>query len=172
MSDKLAVLGMLNSKDMYGYEISKNLRNIEGFWYISRGNLYRALSALEREGLVETKEVVEHNGKMRKIFGITPQGRVEFQNWLDIPAEPPRTRHESFLKIWFSRNDIQKVEMQIDQIRKYSEALVKLFDQMKPIPDDDYLAWVMEVGRNHIELDLKWAEESLRKIDKQKKGKR
>lgn len=165
MSDKFAVLGVLNDAELHGYEISKRLKDLEGFWYISPGNLYKALNSLEKENLVETSRFEEHQGKHRKIYRITAEGRKSFSDWISLPATPPRTRHEAYLKIWFARNDQEKARIQFEQIRDFSRQILAMFEHMPELPDDSYLGWMMEAGKQHVNLDLEWSLKCLRRLD-------
>ena len=157
MSDKFAILGMLKEADLYGYEIARRLKDLEGFWYIFPGNLYKALNSLEREHFIETKELEEHQGKIRKIYRITSQGIEAFEEWISAPASPPRTRHEAYLKIWLARKEKDKVKVQLEQIRDYSLQILKMFEQVEDLPMDSYLGWMLEAGKGHVKLDLEWS---------------
>lgn len=169
MSDKFAILGMLKDADLYGYEIAKRLKDLEGFWYISQGNLYKALNSLEKEGMIEAVRKEEHQGKIRKIYRVTEDGRRAFSEWISLPATPPRTRHEAFLKIWFARNDREKVKLQFEQIRDFSLKILSMLDHVPELPEDSYLEWILDSGRKHVNLDLEWSQECLIRISEQEK---
>lgn len=164
MSDKFAILGMLKDEDLHGYEISRRLKNLEGFWYIFPGNLYRALNSLESEGFIVAKELEEHQGKFRKIYRITEEGRKSFADWISQPAKPPRTRHEAYLKIWLAREDEEKVRVQLEQIRDYSREILQTFENAGDLPMDTYLGWMLDVGMKHVKLDLEWSEKCLTRL--------
>ena len=54
-----ALLGYLNQKPMYGYEISQHLANSEGLgavWRLKQSQLYALLSKLEEKGYITAKE--------------------------------------------------------------------------------------------------------------------
>lgn len=169
MSDKYAILGMLQKEDLYGYEISRRLKDIEGFWYIFPGNLYRALGSLEKEGLVEVSRTEEHAGKLRKIYRITSTGLREFNKWVSKPAELPRTRHEAYLKIWFSSGNAGKVALQIEQIKAASTAIITAMDTVDFSTLPEHLRWMMEVGRRHVQVDVEWADSCLKALDPKRK---
>jgi PadR family transcriptional regulator PadR len=58
---------------MYGYEIVRKLRKIEGL-IISEGAIYPILSRLKRQGLVETSIAESKEGPPRKYYKLTQQG--------------------------------------------------------------------------------------------------
>lgn len=163
MSDKLAVLGTLEKEDLYGYQIAKKMSEVEGFWYIFPGNLYRALSSLENEKLIEAKETEEHAGRLRKVYTITEEGRKVYDEWISKPADPPKTRYEAFLKIWLARGDSDLIRIQLEQIRDYSSRMLEL---MKSVQDSsaEFPAWIFEGAIKHFEVDLQWSIDSLKKL--------
>lgn len=167
MSDKFAVLGILRHRNLHGYDISRRLKDIEGFWYISPGNLYRALKSLERDGLIGTRKQEEHLGRIRIIYGITESGKKAFDEWVSSPAMPPRTRHEAYLKIWLAGEDRQRIRTQLEQIRAESRKILDMFSQMDGIQVPGYLGWMLEAGKAHVELDLKWSENCLGRLDEE-----
>lgn len=162
MSDKHAVLGILRNEELHGYEISQRLKNIEGFWYIFPGNLYKALKSLEQDGLIREVRTEEHSGKIRKIYGITESGRREFEDWVSQPATMPRTRHEGYLKIWFSSGSRDELMVQFKNIKTESERLLGLMENFDFSKFPDHIRWMMEAGRKHVSIDVEWAENVLK----------
>ncbi len=169
MSDKYAILGVLQKEDLHGYEISRRLKDIEGFWYIFPGNLYRALASLEKEGLVEVSRTEEHAGKLRKIYRMTSTGLRQFNSWVSKPADLPRTRHEAYLKIWFTSGDSEKVRLQIEQIKAASMAIFKAMDSTDFSTMPEHLRWMMEAGKKHVLVDIEWADSCLKSLNKHRK---
>ncbi len=81
----VCVLAAIKNKDSYGYRIVKD---IEPYVEISESTLYPILRRLEAASLLTVK-AVEHNGRLRKYYSITPRGRE---------------RIESFTKDWEEMN--------------------------------------------------------------------
>ncbi|HEX5995327.1 MAG TPA: helix-turn-helix transcriptional regulator [Jiangellales bacterium] len=72
------VLGILAEEDSYGYAILKRISQLSGGrleW--SDGLLYPLLHRLERLGYVESSWRAPGNGRRRKYYRITKQGRAE-----------------------------------------------------------------------------------------------
>lgn len=65
------VLAVLERGESYGYQMVKD---ISQFIEITESTLYPILKRLESGGLV-TKCSREHNGRLRKYYSITPEGR-------------------------------------------------------------------------------------------------
>ena len=70
---ELCILNDIRNRKMYGYEIVKRLREIEGL-IISEGAIYPILSRLRRQGMVETSIKESPDGPARKYYKLTKQG--------------------------------------------------------------------------------------------------
>jgi PadR family transcriptional regulator, regulatory protein PadR len=81
----LLLLSLINQRDLYGYEITKMLKQLsEDSYEMSEGTLYPALKRLERKEWIESYWS-ETSGGRRKYYRITDSGRNELekkqQNW-------------------------------------------------------------------------------------------
>lgn len=70
----LCVLNAVAHKRMYGYDIVRTLRRIEGL-VISEGTIYPLLSRLKRDALVRTVLEESREGPARKYYELTSHGR-------------------------------------------------------------------------------------------------
>lgn len=80
------VLALLTEGESYGYAIIKRVRELSGGqlqW--TDGMLYPVLHRLERQGLVEARWLAAENGRRRKYYRITADGRAQLdaqrQQW-------------------------------------------------------------------------------------------
>jgi len=74
-STVILILSLLDAKDMYGYEMTKEIeRRSEGVFTFKEGTLYPILHTLEVEGMVEAYWN-EEGGRKRKYYRITEEGR-------------------------------------------------------------------------------------------------
>ena len=71
----MLVLSLLNEKDMYGYEIIRELgfRSNHAFQF-KEGTLYPVLHRCENQGYVKSYRKEAENGKVRKYYAITREG--------------------------------------------------------------------------------------------------
>lgn len=72
------VLSTLLKKDSYGYQI---IRDLSGVTEISESTLYPILKRLEGAELLSVYSV-EHNGRLRKYYSITPAGKKRIDEFL------------------------------------------------------------------------------------------
>lgn len=77
-SSSLLVLSVLESKDMYGYQIIKEIEmKSEQVFSFKEGTLYPILHAFERDGLVKSYWEESDQGRKRKYYHITKKGIKE-----------------------------------------------------------------------------------------------
>ena len=76
-STVILILTLLDRKDMYGYEMTKEMeRHSDGVFTLKEGTLYPILHSLESEGFVEAYWN-EQDGRKRKYYRITKTGRTQ-----------------------------------------------------------------------------------------------
>lgn len=129
---ELAILGLLETQSLHGYEIRKRLRDDLGILSnVSFGSLYPALNRLERQGAVETVEEAQLEGAQvpmtgslsgeraalrsrrsssarsrrgRKVYRITEEGRRQFAALLHSERDTGSDDAKSFgLRLAFAR---------------------------------------------------------------------
>lgn len=83
MERELLLLGLLRSQDMHGYQLHEAIDSHLGIGVqLTRPTAYRLLSRLAEEGLVAFREEQEGNRPPRRVYAITSQGEVAFQQLL------------------------------------------------------------------------------------------
>lgn len=80
----VCVLASINRQDSYGYQIVKD---VPSSLHLTESTLYPLLKRLDSAGLL-TVYAIEHNGRLRKYYRITPAGVTyldEFlKDWDDV----------------------------------------------------------------------------------------
>ena len=75
-STGMLILQLLNEKEMYGYEMIDTLeKRSDNTFTLKAGTLYPLLHSLERSGYVSSREAEAENGRLRKYYSITENGR-------------------------------------------------------------------------------------------------
>jgi PadR family transcriptional regulator, regulatory protein PadR len=73
----VAVLSLLSSGEMYGYQLVEALTaRTEGTLEMGQSTLYPLLYNLEAKGLVRSERRVAENGRTRKYYALTGQGET------------------------------------------------------------------------------------------------
>lgn len=79
-SAALLVLHLIGLRDMYGYEIVKELElRSENVFSLKEGTMYPVLHSLEKDGLVTSYESLAETGKLRKYYSITKKGSAALE---------------------------------------------------------------------------------------------
>lgn len=73
---ELAILNAVSTGRMYGYDIVKTLRDVDGLM-ISEGTIYPILSRLKRENLLAATIEESAEGPARKYYRLTPEGKKQ-----------------------------------------------------------------------------------------------
>ena len=73
----ICVLAAIKNQDSYGYQI---IKDIKPYVEISESTLYPILRRLESAELL-TVRTVEHNGRLRKYYHLTEQGRKRIETF-------------------------------------------------------------------------------------------
>jgi Predicted transcriptional regulators len=79
-STVILILTLLDRKEMYGYELTKELEaRSGGLFVLKEGTLYPILHSLESDQMVEAYWD-EHGTRPRKYYRITDKGRSQLEN--------------------------------------------------------------------------------------------
>lgn len=83
----MIILYLIIDKASYGYEISKQIRDLsDGKYVIKETTLYSAFTRLEKNGMIESFYGDETNGKRRTYYRITKAGieyySIKCEEWL------------------------------------------------------------------------------------------
>ena len=102
MSLKHAILGFLSFKPFSGYDLKKAFDNsVRHFWPANQSQIYRTLSQMTDEGLVE-KKIIEREERLdMKIYSITKAGRSELHDWLAAPLPEKDIREPFLIQVFF-----------------------------------------------------------------------
>ena len=74
------ILFFLMEEPSYGYEISRNIRDLsENKYLIKETTLYSAFTRLEKNGYITSFSQEAENGKRRTYYQITEAGRVYYK---------------------------------------------------------------------------------------------
>jgi PadR family transcriptional regulator PadR len=91
-----ALLLLLSRGPTHGYELLECLPELLGEDRVDVGNVYRALRALEEDGLVESEWQAELPGPAKRTYTLTDDGRGALEAWLES-LESLRTALGSFI---------------------------------------------------------------------------
>lgn len=165
------ILGLLNHKNMTGYDIKKRIdEEIGFFWDIGFGQIYPTLKYMEKEELVTNRIEASDGRPNRIVYSITDRGREELKKWLMVPAEKEYVKYEILLKTFFGNvvstsENIKRIEDfksrnqgNLAMLKGFKENLLEVLDY-----SDDHMYYLLTVmfGEKVHGAYLEWADEAV-----------
>jgi PadR family transcriptional regulator, regulatory protein AphA len=178
MSLRYAVLGFLSVQPLTGYDLKKYFdTSVRHFWSADQAQIYRTLTQLAEDGLVQVR-VIEQDGRPgRKEHHITDAGRIELDEWLRAPAEPHTAREPFLVKVFFAGRlptaDIAAIvdaritaaREQLDILCAIAARSTAVLDDAPPAVDALLVASTLENGIRHVAAELDWLRDLRADID-------
>ena len=94
----MAILGLLEERDLHGYEIMRTLK--DNFAVVSDpGTVYRALRQLERDGYITSWWDSKEQGPARRVYTLTDAGSNALKMWSSA-LEQYRTNLDTFFSLY------------------------------------------------------------------------
>ncbi|MBN1440567.1 MAG: PadR family transcriptional regulator [Anaerolineales bacterium] len=155
---KYALLGLLARDPKHGYDLKNGLEQaLGGHWEINFGQIYSTLGRMERDKLVEVA-AEDQDGRGKKTYQITLEGRQEFAAWIEAPVEKPRQfRDEFFIKLVVGRlAGIPDPAGIIDRQRQAYLTQLRDLTAMAARAGDADIALMIEGAILHLQADLRW----------------
>lgn len=175
---KHGILGLLNYREMTGYEIMEVFRDsLNYFWDAKTSQIYRELHGLEEKGWV-SKTVVPQTGKPDKnVYSITESGRAELLRWLADDDLGLRIKEPVLMKVFFLGE--RSAEENIRYFERLIERCQLFLKSMEPVPghidgythmvgqEEKALYWQMtaEYGQRSIQAQIEWARDCIRRLE-------
>lgn len=169
---RYAILGLLNRRDMTGYDLTKEFQaSLSEFWSAKHSQIYPELRALADEGLVTWQVAISGTVLEKKLYSITEQGKKELHRWQCSDAAIPALPKDEFkLRLFFSdsvspEQRIRMLENQLIQHREKLAHLKKNAEQFSGSPPadacefSDYLVYLGAVSREQAACE--WLEKCI-----------
>lgn len=170
----VVILGLLFHEDLTGYDIKKRLDGVIGFfWKGSFGNIYPALTSMEKEGLVSKKKSSKAGGRERIPYHITKQGIEALRVWLQEEQASNELRYETLLKLYFGgavdrRITIRNIKIFEEDV-KQNLAVLNMYKENleKVLYEEEHIFYYLTVtfGIDTYEAYLKWCVRAKRILD-------
>jgi DNA-binding PadR family transcriptional regulator len=96
------VLGLLRwSPGATAYDLERTITaTVAQMWPVQRSQIYREPGRLAEAGLLEAR--LEHDGRQKTAFSITPAGEAALDEWLgEAVTQPPQLRDLALMKLFF-----------------------------------------------------------------------
>lgn len=162
---ELAILGLLQEKASYGYELKKELdRKLGHFWQVSMGSLYPALDRLADRGAVEVLSDDDRSSRRsKKVYRITEDGQELFDELIEDRASTQWEEDKFPLRLAFFPYVKPEIRIKLLERRKVylQEKLDDLRDSLREAEGhaDSYTLSLMRHGMETTASDIEWLEE-------------
>jgi DNA-binding PadR family transcriptional regulator len=159
---RYAFLALLAKQPAHGYELKQALESAFGPGWppLNFGQIYTTLSRLERDGLVQSRDVPQEGRPGKRVYELTQDGRQALQEWVETATAGIRLKDDFFMKVVLARlSGIAEPATLIERQRiEYLQAIKDLDNLItNQSPDNDPAALLLVEGAIlHLRADLKW----------------
>lgn len=175
---KHGILGLLNYREMSGYEIMIVFRDsLNFFWQAQTSQIYRELRGLKKRGWVTDVTIPQQGKPDKNIFSVTEAGRTELKRWLsDDCIEPSKN---PLLMRTFFRGELPPEE-NLRFFRAVQDYAIRFLKEMEKPPvnagiyakeinaPEQAVYWNMtiEYGVMHMDMLRRWSEMCIARLEK------
>jgi len=157
------ILALLAEKPAHGYELKQIFDNRFGaIWPpINVGQIYNTLSALERDDLVQSKEVPQRGSPSRRVYELTEKGRVALAEWLAETSDSPILKEEFIIKLVLAyvAGAADPIVIVDRQRQEYFKAIRELNDLAANQDNDVTTKLLVGAASLYIQALLKWLDQ-------------
>jgi DNA-binding PadR family transcriptional regulator len=132
MALRHAVLAALLDGEVSGYQLAKSFDlGVANFWHARPQQLYAELARLERDGLVEGREVVQESRPNKRLFRVTRAGLAELEAFAAAAAKPSFIRDDLLVKVQAAdRVDTAVLIERLEERAAFARARIDLFGKL------------------------------------------
>lgn len=132
-----AIMASLAERPGTGYEIGRQFdRSIGHFWSATHQQIYRTLSKLHADGLVEYESVPQDGRPDKKVYSLSTAGRDALHEWVATPTPIPRLRDDLAVKIRAA--DHGNLAEVIAELQRHRDLHVTRLHLFRTFEKDDY----------------------------------
>jgi len=172
MSLEYTILGVLMDQPTHGYSIKKHL--LETFSKnlgLNDGQLYPALSRLERRGWIQKQVVEQRRSPTKHLYRVTPEGKVAFFDWLEAAdPEAESTPYDFFWRYGFLQkcsffryldpaSIVAQSRKRLEEVDRRIEELEGFLQRMEEKKADPYRRMIVEYGIRQQRMRREWLED-------------
>jgi PadR family transcriptional regulator, regulatory protein AphA len=177
MSLEYAILGFLSYHPYTGYDLKKIFdSSVRHFWSADQSQIYRTLSHLTDQALVEMEKIPQEDRPDRKVYHITDAGRTELRKWLVGPPPMDEPRSAPLVQVFFAgaltdEEILLKFEEFAEMMRMILARYNQIPDKLGPFQEEitsprEHFFWLLtlENGLRNMQANLDWAESVITRI--------
>ncbi len=133
MSLRYALLALLSSGAMTGYDVSKHFsQSVAHVWHAPDSQIYPELRRMGVEGLLEVETVQWGARGEKKAYHVTDAGFEALRGWVNTPLEVRRQRDPAFLKAaYLEWADAESVREEMRTQIAFHQSLLDLLESTR-----------------------------------------
>jgi DNA-binding PadR family transcriptional regulator len=171
---ELAILSLVAEQPRHGYQIEQTIeaRGMRDWTEVGFSSIYYLLKKLEKVGLIESHlEIVEGPGPARKVYQVTPQGRVAHTEATLQALSEPKPSFTPFLLGVSNLPTIPRKKALI-ALHQFHDALEKRREHVNaraqgqhPLPD--HVAAMFEYSQAMLIAEVAWIKKFISQLEAQ-----
>jgi len=172
MSLSHVILTVLSSRDVTGYDITKEFSHSIGyFWKASHQQVYRELNRMADKGWASFRHEQQVSKPDRKVYSITDLGHKALLEWFRKPTRTPTVRDEFSAKLSVCNfHHSAPMQQQLEALIQESHTLMNNYEELEKIYFPDHKKLDRQSRLNRLTLRrgvhirqawVNWAEEVL-----------
>ncbi len=116
------ILGLLGAHPMSGYDIKRAFdRSLATYWSAGNSQIYTTLKTLAARRLVSSEIIQQEGRPNRRVYSLTPEGRVALDAWLAEPVPSRFTKDEFLTRLFFCGQTSDAIALR--HLEEHEEAL-------------------------------------------------
>lgn len=170
MQGKDVVLGLLNNKELTGYEIKEIFESqLKYFFDGSFGMIYPLLRKLEKQGFIKKRRVLQTNKPNKNVYSITSAGKKEFHNYLASETADEVYKSDFLMRLYFGRNLKKEkirelIQLEISKKENNLDELTRNYEKWKTNGMDSLQEITYKYGISYYQTALKVLREALKEF--------
>jgi len=174
-----AILGFLDYAPMSGYDLKKYFdQSVAHFWSATQSHIYKALEALENDGMVESQVIQQEGKPNRKQYKITDTGRAELLRWVSTPLSAENKREAWLIQVFFAHdlsnqeitklfdNRIERMRKSLSECQLVQRIINENYQKVGQKRMQSLWQLTLDYGIEYYENEIKWLEKTLPTVRK------
>ncbi len=132
-----SILGLICERSQYGYELEKTIeqRHMRMWTDVAYSSIYYVLKKLESKGYVTSKKEIVENRPIRKVFSVTPEGRVVMkEKIMEVLVE--FEKHVFAIDLGLMNLDLLTLDEVLDCLDKYESDIDQTLEFLECVGEE------------------------------------
>jgi DNA-binding PadR family transcriptional regulator len=174
-----ALLGIIAEvPEISGYDIVKLFNySTAHYWHAHAGQIYPTLERMVTDGLIRSRDVIQHGRPNKRLFTITTEGQRVLIEWLQSPFEGLKLKHAPLLRCRFlghlgaegaREKLVEEREAWREYLNVYRDIERMVFSYSTEYPDVNMMFsyFTLRRGIDWMEENIRWCDWAIAEVEK------